>query len=397
MTRHFKKLRPFLIHGIAVLAGLLFHFAVVRILGAKEAGIFYAGFAMYSVFVMLSVFGQQKGLISNRYFREGGNFRFILKNIFLGWLSAVLFWQVIVRDVSSVFIVAALLSSCAVSLGIYYQDRRLFFLSSIFQQYGIKITAILLLLMFGSRSSDALSYSLILAAGLLIVIGLCYLPRPDGLLLAPNKTAQLTQKALIPFWVISVLAVLFESAPIYLAAVLSNPEFVATLAVVIKLSAFGSFSLVAVNKFSIVSYADKPDDHLFLRQKSAKFGFAAFVIALPILGLLFFGAEYVLSLFSEELTSGGNLLRWCLLLPAINLLTGQSSTLLMVAGRVDITLRNQVISGGVLALLCSLALFYRTQEFVVAAFVFPAIVNNILNCLAARKVLGFWTFVRVPR
>ena len=195
---------------------------------------------------------------------------------------------------------------------------------------------------------------------------------------------------------ISVLATLFDSAPIYLAAILSEREFATTLAVVIKVAAICSFSLVAVNRFSIVAYSAKPDDNEFLLQKSSQYGFGAFVVAIPIFAFLFYGAEIVLAFFSEDLASHGNVLRWCLLPHAINVLTGQSSTLLMIVGRVDVTLRNQVLSALVLAGLGAFALLDKSQESVIASFVVPPIVNNVLNCLGARKVLGFWTLVR-PR
>ena len=55
LEKYFRQLQPFLIHGIAVIAGVVFHFAVVRLLGVKEAGVFFSSFAMYSVFLMLSL------------------------------------------------------------------------------------------------------------------------------------------------------------------------------------------------------------------------------------------------------------------------------------------------------------------------------------------------------
>ena len=62
----------------------------------------------------------------------------------------------------------------------------------------------------------------------------------------------------------------------------------------------------------------------------------------------------------------------------------------MIVGRVDVTLRNQVLSALVLAGLGAFALLDKSQESVIASFVVPPIVNNVLNCLGARKVLGFW-------
>ena len=92
----------------------------------------------------------------------------------MGWAAAILFWQIFVSDVPATFIWAALVSAAVVSLGIYYQDRRLFFISSIFQQYGVRITAILVLLLMGGSNSSTLSYCLLIAAALLVVVGLVF-------------------------------------------------------------------------------------------------------------------------------------------------------------------------------------------------------------------------------
>jgi MFS family permease len=271
LENYFRQLQPFLIHGIAVTAGVVFHFAAVRLLGVKEAGVFFSSFAMYSVFLMLSLFGQQKGLISSLYFKNGGNFGFVLKNIFLGWFTAVLFWQALVPNVPDVFVFTALLSAVVASLGVYYQYLRRFFIGSVFQQYGVRIGALLLIALAGSNSSVGLSYALLVSAAIFVSIGFLFLPRPRGGSVTPLTMGNLSHRSLLPYWAISVLTTLSDAAPIYLAAVISEPEFAAILAIAIKVAALGSFALVAVNKFSIVSYAARPQDRVFLQKKSARY------------------------------------------------------------------------------------------------------------------------------
>lgn len=396
LENYFRQLQPFLIHGIAVTAGVVFHFAVVRLLGVKEAGVFFSSFAMYSVFLMLSLFGQQKGLISSLYFKNGGNFGFVLKNIFLGWFTAVLFWQAFVPNVPDVFIFAALLSAVVASLGVYYQYLRRFFIGSVFQQYGVRIGALLLIALAGSNSSVGLSYALLVSAAIFVSIGFLFLPRPRGGSVTPLTMGNLSHRSLLPYWAISVLTTLSDAAPIYLAAVISEPEFAAILAIVIKVAALGSFALVAVNKFSIVSYAARPQDRVFLQKKSARYGFGACLVAIPIFLTLFYCAESILEFFSANLSSNGDLLRWCLLPHLVNVFTGQSATLLMVAGRVDITLRHQFVAAGVLLSLCLMALQSGSSALLVAALIVPPIINSVLNLIATRMLLGFWSVVRLP-
>lgn len=375
---------------------MVFHFGVVRLLGVKEAGVFFSSFAMYSVFLMLSLFGQQKGLISSLYFKNGGNFGFVLKNIFLGWFTAVLFWQALVPNVPDVFIFAALLSAVVASLGIYYQYLRRFFIGSVFQQYGVRIGALLLIALAGSNSSVGLSYALLVSAAIFVSIGFLFLPRPRGDSVTPLTMGNLSHRSLVPYWAISVLTTLSDAAPIYLAAVISEPEFAAILAIVIKVAALGSFALVAVNKFSIVSYAARPQDRVFLQKKSARYGFGACLVAIPIFLTLLYCAESILEFFSPNLSSNGDLLRWCLLPHLVNVFTGQSATLLMVAGRVDITLRHQFLAAGVLLSLCIMALQSGSSALLLAALIVPPIINSVLNLIATRMLLGFWSVVRLP-
>ena len=91
MFKGLKLLKPFVIHGVVVSAGLLFHLAVVRLLGTNEAGLFFAGFAMYSVFLMLSLFGQQKGLIANFYFKREAVFVLFFR--MLSWGGRLRFYS----------------------------------------------------------------------------------------------------------------------------------------------------------------------------------------------------------------------------------------------------------------------------------------------------------------
>jgi hypothetical protein len=80
----------------------------------------------------------------------------------------------------------------------------------------------------------------------------------------------------------------------------------------------------------------------------------------------------------------------------VNVFTGQSATLLMVAGRVDITLRHQFVAAGVLLSLCLMALQSGSSVLLVAALIVPPIINSVLNLIATRMVLGFWSVVRLP-
>ena len=196
--------------------------------------------------------------------------------------------------VPSIFIFAALLSAVA-SLGVYYQYLRRFFVGSVFQQYGVRIGALLLIVLAGSTTSVELSYALLVSAAIFVSIGFLFLPRPRRDSVTSLTMGNRSHLSLLPYWAISVLTTLSDAAPIYLAATISEPEFAAVLAIVSKVAALGSFALVAVNKFSIVSYAARPQDRLFLQKKSARYGFGACLAAIPFLALSYY-AESILGL-----------------------------------------------------------------------------------------------------
>lgn len=393
----FNFLRPFIIQGIAVTAGFFFHLAVVRVLGSYEAGIFFASFSIYAIFSMTSLFGQQKGLISRRYFDNGGDFRWIFSYIILSWILVLFIWIIFFSEISFRYILNALFAAFVASIGIFYQSKRWFFISSIFQQYGINILAILFLIFFSSiQNADQLAKYFTISAIFLVLASLLF-----GKIPFKNITGEKENHfhqfgiGLVPFWLISVFSSSFDYLPIYISSIVTQPVFTASFAVIIKVVALCSFSLVAINRFSLVEYAKKSNDLDFLHRASRRYGFYAFIVSVPIFILLLSFPGKILLFFSQDFTGDANILRWCLIPHLFNLLTGQSTALLMVTGNVNIVLRNQIISAIVLLLFSLLAIYSGDIMFVILSFIIPPSLNNSLNFFSVYKILNILSFPKL--
>jgi O-antigen/teichoic acid export membrane protein len=196
-----------------------------------------------------------------------------------------------------------------------------------------------------------------------------------------------------PLWLVVVMNQLVQLAGQFFAGAYLESSLVAQLAVAQRTAMLASFVLIAINfvvapRFAALYRKNEKEELASLAKKSVTL---TSLVALPILGLMFFFPEVIMRLFGNDFASGANLLRVLAVGQFINVVTGSVGFLLSMTGH-ERDLRNITMLSGSIALVLAWVL---TSNFgVMGAATGTAIAvatQNLVAVYYVKKRLGFNT------
>lgn len=426
------KKKSFLIHSglafiiriIGALAGLLMSLVVTRTLSVEESGLFFLGFAIFTVVGMLCTLG-----LTDAFIRFVGGYHAeanwgVIKGCFNKGLKTVVIVSIIVAliiiwfsaYISNNFFdkpqfenfltaIAFAIPSFAVYQLVAFAFQGLHKpVISIFIQNISTQTLVIVALYISSifvTNLTATSVAIIFTAAAFITVFaalICWFLNADLAVAADySQTSKLAASAK-PLFVMMLMGMLVQYSGQIIAGVYLTAGDVAYFSVAQRISMLTSFVLIALNlvaapRFAASAKLGKTEE---LRTTSLFCSRIMVIVATPVVVFMFFFAELLMGLFGEEYIQAAYLLQILIIGQFINVITGSVGYLLNMTGH-EKDMRNVVLFAGPLALGLGLALtpIYGATGAAVATSIALASKNLLAVYMVKRRLgintLNFWS------
>jgi len=407
----------FIVRILGAGAGFVMSLVVARSLSSSDAGLFFLGFAIFSVLGRLSTLGLTTAFVRyisiyateanwglvNGVFVEGVK-RILLASILAAvvlcigssFISDVIFEKselgVVLRAISfsiSAFSLCLIISFAFQGLR---KPRISILLQNIFSQSLVIFALVLALFLNIELDVEYIvmifTYSWIITCVIALMI---WFLRVESRLAADySQTASLLGSAK-PLWVAMLMTTLVQWSGQVIAGMYVPVNEVAYLSVAQRTAMLTSFILVVVNLVAAPRFAvsAKLGRIYELRAVSKFCSRLMLVIATPIMVVMFCYPEFFMGLFGESYKEGVHLLQVLLIGQFVNVMTGSVGFLLNMAG-FEKDMRNVVFFSGFFAVLLAIILIpeYGVLGAAIATSVALAS-QNLLAVLMVRRRLGF--------
>lgn len=410
----------FLVRLVGALASLVMTYAVATMLPPNEAGNFFLAFTILTVIGMLSTLGYTTSFV--RFI--GGSYA--TQN----WaVMNSVFWTGIKISLSfSIFLSAALFFMSSYIANLFLNDLGM---ESLIQSLAIIIPFFALYQLIGfafqglHKSKISTFFCHILSPFLFIIIIAFFHLIQEPLNTAQNtmnifaiasiltaifgiffwysqeitkvaadhsENSQLVRSA-IPVWCAMSMTMVVQWGSQIISGMYLLSDELAVLFVALRFSLLTTFILIAINLYAAPRFAasaktNKKDE---IRSTSIMCSRVMFTAATPIVLILFFGAEFFMSLFGEEYIIGSNILRILVVGQYVNVITGSVAFLLNMTGH-EKDMRNVVFFSGPLAIILGLLLIPSYGLTGAASSTAIAVASqNLLAAVFVKKRLGFNT------
>ncbi|MFT5541758.1 MAG: O-antigen/teichoic acid export membrane protein [Arenicella sp.] len=409
----------FVIRIIGAGAGFFMSLVIARSLTPSESGLFFLGFAAFSVLATLSTLGLNTAFVRFVGAYSAENNWSIVNGIIIKGLKAVFFVSLIVMVLLFGFsssigelifskpeltkilsIMAFAIPSYAIYLiiGFAFQGLHKPIVSVFLQNISCQILVIVMLfiaLFFELRvNSSTVSIMFTSAAILTSLLALALWFSRKAAKEAPDysQTSELIDSAK-PLWLMMAMAMLVQWAGQLIAGIYAPAEEVAYFSVAQRTAMLTSFVLIAVNLVAAPRFAAsaKQGKSSELRATSLFCSRIMIVLATPVLIIMLSFPEFIMGLFGPEYVKAAPLLQILVLGQFINVVTGSVGFLLNMTGH-EKDMRNVVFLSGPLALiLCGVLVpLYGVTGAAVATSIALAS-QNLLAVYKVKQRLGFNT------
>jgi O-antigen/teichoic acid export membrane protein len=400
-------------------AGFLMSLVIARSLSPEESGLFFLGFAVFSVLATLSTLGlntafvrfvgaysaENNWAIVNGIFIKGLKSSFLVSIIVMGLLffssypiGDQLFNKPQLANVLSVFAFAVPSYAVFLIVGFAFQGLHRPIVSVFLQNISCQLLVIIALLgtLFFNFSINA-EYVALMFTGSAIFTSLFALmfwflrkeakgPRDYSQTFALINSAK-------PLWLMMVMAMLVQWVGQLIAGIYAPAEELAYFSVAQRTAMLTSFVLIAVNLVAAPRFAAsaKQGKTAELRSTSLFCSRIMIVLATPVLIIMLSFPKFFMGLFGPEYKQAAPLLQILVLGQFINVVTGSVGFLLNMTGH-EKDMRNVVFLSGPLALVLSLILvpLYGVTGAAVATSIALAS-QNLLAVYKVKQRLGFNT------
>lgn len=413
----------FIVRVGGAVAALIMNLVVARVLGIKEAGVFFIGYSLLMILSSIARVGSEYGLVKLvSIAKDKNNYR---DKVYVFWLS-----MAVVLGIGSMIGFFLKFSSNYISSTIFNGDvldvfgwiaviipfhGLLFVMSAYFQgigkvqkAIGIKTIAVpfgvSVVLMLSSMIADVLISAKIALIALFAVIMMVLLSIAIYLVLSKefrlptrdcsNRTIRLSDifSCYGELFVVTVMEmVVLWSAPLIAGALLSAPE-AALISVCQRLSMAASFILMAMNavvapKFAALHAGGKIAELQHLACSSARI---STLVAIPVFVVLIFCSKYVLGVFGDEFVLSSAYFQIMMVGQLFNALTGSVLQLMIMSGNEREVRKILCVSAvaNVFGLIVLIYLFKGVGASVAVAL--TVVFQNAMLVVCARKKLGFW-------
>lgn len=404
---------------LGALSGIGMTYAISKILTVDEAGLFFFGFAVFTVLGSLSTLGLTTAFIrfiggflaENNWGVINGVFRLGFKATFTAALilAAGLFFVSTqfgdrflqydgLNQVLAVFAFGLPFFALYQLLGFAFQGLHKPLISAVLLNISNQLLVILFL-------GVAITCGFILTAGkvaalfslgafITLSIGLWFWFRVSQREAKPDysQKTQLIESAK-PLCTVMIMMLMVQWSGQIIAGSFLPSDKVAFLSVAQRLGALTSFILIAVNMVAAPRFAAsaKLNNHEDLRAASLFCTRIMVSVATPVLIFVLFFAEFLMGLFGDEYVQGADLLRIFVIGQFVNVVTGSVGYLLNMTGN-EKDMRNLVFFSGPLALVLGFILtpiYGATGAALSTAIAIGS--QNLLAVYMVKKRLGFNT------
>ena len=404
---------------LGALSGIGMTYAISKILTVDEAGLFFFGFAVFTVLGSLSTLGLTTAFIrfiggflaENNWGVINGVLRLGLKATFTAALilAAGLFFVSTqfgdrflqydgLNQVLAVFAFGLPFFALYQLLGFAFQGLHKPLISAVLLNISNQLLVILFLgvaitcgfILTASKVAALFS----LGAFITLSIGLWFWFRVSQWEAKPDysQKTQLIESAK-PLCTVMIMMLMVQWSGQIIAGSFLPTDKVAFLSVAQRLGALTSFILIAVNMVAAPRFAAsaKLNNHEDLRAASLFCTRIMVSVATPVLIFVLFFAEFVMGLFGNEYVQGADLLRIFVIGQFVNVVTGSVGYLLNMTGN-EKDMRNLVFFSGPLALVLGFILtpiYGATGAALSTAIAIGS--QNLLAVYMVKKRLGFNT------
>jgi len=369
----FRTLLPhaslaFSIKLLGAIVGLIVSFYITRLLGAKDAGIYFLALSFMTFPVALCSLGlnntvlklisaymeDQKFAQINAIFNKSTSWVILASltfTVIICYFSSFIARNIFNKpdlDAVLVAISFSLIFTCTFNLhGHAIQALRKIKLAMIVMGLAHNIFLLVLLLLFSGVDLDGVAFSYSLAAFLTMLLGYIVWRRYKSPTKASYVKNQVILKSSIPMLVIHLVAQVNAQSSILLLGTWHSSASVAYFAVSVKVASLIGFILMAVNRvvapdFSVL-YATKKYDQL--AEKVRHSSVLMIIFSLPLLVFCLFFPEWILSFFGEDFVDAKNSLRILALSQFLYVASGNVNLLLQMTGHEKVLRDNIIISG----------------------------------------------------
>lgn len=411
----------FAIRVVAATASFFMTMVLARQLGAYQAGNFFLCIAFITIGgVVLGIGGTNQLLKYTGIHSANNNWNYvayvvwkimkpalifsILSSIVLIFLrqyiakdffekediSSVLFWMLLCLPVYTL----------TTLLAVSFQGIKKVAMSICLQGLFIPVTLIIFVLILKPTSAVYTAELYFFASLFTLVIGIFYWFKAVHKKKVKNaekpELPQLFWKSTLVIWGFSILQVSIQWGGQFIAGIYSKPEQLAQLAIAQRTSILISFILIAANLVSAPRFASlySQGKMLELRKYAVNTTRLMTFFASPIVVIMLFFPDFIMSLFGEGFKDSGILLRILVIGQYINVITGSVSYLLLMTGH-ERELRNITLVGGICSILLNVILIkmYGVLGASVAIATSVAI-QNLMALKMVNKKLGFNMMIR---
>lgn len=402
---------------VSAIITFMMHIKLARVLGPKEAGLFFLGLTIVTLISSFGQLGLKNSLV--RFVArdsEVGNWELVRavfrKSIFwsglfclfillifqlnVSWLvdrySNQAGFEQVIMVISYSIPLVALYTLCAHSL----QGLKEVVKAMITLNLVVPLTLLSALIFFPVYRAADMAYVYIAASAIALLIGSLWWFWSIPL---THKTAKFSSKLLLnsslPLWCVMVLNQLINWSSQLIIGYSGSSEDVALFTVAQRTAMLAGFVLIAVNSIAAPKFAVKysQGDMVGLRKVAIWSVRLMLLIALPILLFMLFFPEWLMGLFGEDYRIAAKVLTILALGQFVNIVSGSVGFLLTMTGH-ERELYSTVFISAVLAIGLSIWLVptYGILGGAIATAVALA-VQNLLGVFKVRRLLGFNTLV----
>ena len=390
---------------------------VTRYLGAAQAGLFFLGFTLVTIFATFGRLGLEQALVrfvatefANRAF--GCLHSVYSKAVFwtmiasailtLGlWLGANLLNHWIFKlpgfaVVFKVMVLATPLMALFVLHAHALQGLKQVSKSMLVLSVFLPVQLLLLVLIFPTDGALQLSYYFLFSCATTLVIGVVLWRR-----VVPKASdtdvfsSALLRQTCAPLWAVAILHQVIQWSSQLLLGSWGSSEDVAFLATAQRTAMLTSFILFAVNTIAAPKFAamHAAGDAKGLHKMAIMSVRMMLVVALPAVGFILVFPEWLMSMFGDEFVAAAPALMVLAIGQFINIATGSVGYLLSMTGNEKKVRDNVIISG---AISISLGVMLIPDYGVMGAAIAYACgvaSQNLLGVYQVKQQLGFNTLV----
>jgi O-antigen/teichoic acid export membrane protein len=406
--------------GIKVLAAIsifVMNIAVAQTLGAAEAGLFFLGFTLVTMAAAVGRLGLDQSIVRFIAAQQATDAIGTLHGVYrksiiwvalassglalLGWISIDwlvknLFDQPGFEPVLRSFILAIPLVALYTMQAQALQGLKKIAKSMLTLNVIVPVTLLLMMLLAPVISAVALAHYFNIACLFTLAVGLIFWFQS-----APRKKASesfpssLLRKTCVPLWAVAVLSQVVQWSSQLMLGAWSTSEEVAFFATAQRTAMLTSFVLFAVNAIAAPKFAAMyaKGDHDGLKRLAIISVRLMLLAAVPVLALMLFFPEWLMSFFGEEFRAASTALVILALGQFVNIATGSVGYLLSMTG-LERKVRDNAFFSALIGVALGLVLIpsYGLLGASIATAVAIAS-QNLLGVYQVQKHLGFNTLI----